>query len=291
MNRAPLIEALTFTHPAQSSDFCLEAVSPDPTVPAAVYAACDMIGRPQVLPWRNYMRRARRDFVALMAAEPPSSLDALTALVRRVLRHHNDLVRAIRERHDRSAFGFCIALAAIYAGEARIFWLGDCRAYTLGAEGPRCLTRDQNRLHAAVAGHTADDPLVLFKNEILELSRHLEGFLGMSDTAAMDALLDAQDVRLRIAPGAALLLTTDGLYMPIVRERMEVTNYRITAEDLYIEKSLAQFFEEADCEPHENAADRWMNRAVRVARAAVDIGRRRPRYRDDIAMILLHADT
>ncbi len=290
MPSPPVIEALTFTFPANSSDFCLEAIAPDPAVPAAVYAACDMIGRPQILPWRNYMRRVRRDLQTALAAEPPRGLDALTALARRVLRLHNELVRAIRERHDRSAFGFCLAMAAVFAGEARIHWLGDCRAYAVDANGPRCLTRDQNRLQIAVAGRTAEDPLILFKSEMMELSRHLDGFLGMNDEAALDALLDAQDVRFRFGPGAGLLLTTDGLYMPVVRERMDATNHRITEAELYVEQPLAEIFAAADREPVRTAAERWMNRAACAARTAVDIGRRRPHYRDDIAMILLHAD-
>jgi len=290
MSPPPVIEALTFTFPRRSSDYCLEAVASDPAVPAAVYAACDMIGRPQILPWRNYMRRVRRDLQAALDADSPRDLDAVTALTRRALRHHNELVRAIRERHDRSAFGFCLALAAVYAGEVRIHWLGDCRAYAVGAEGPRCLTRDQNRLQAAVAGRKDDNPLVLFRSDIMDLSRHLDGFLGMYDEAAMDALLDRQDVRLRLAPGTGLLLTTDGLYMPMVRERMDATNHRIAEADLYIETPLGNVFAEADRRPAADAAGRWMNRAACAAAAAVDIGRRRPRYRDDIAMILLHAD-
>lgn len=288
MTPPPVIEALTFTFPRRSSDYCLAAVA-STAVPAAIYAACDMIGRPQILPWRNYMRRVQRDLEAALDAAPPRDLDAVTALTRRVLRHHNELVRAIRERHDRSAFGFCLALAAVFAGEVRIHWLGDCRAYAIGAEGPRCLTRDQNRLQAAVAGRKEDNPLVLFKSDIMDLSRHLDGFLGMYDETAMDALLDGQDVRLRLAPGEGLLLTTDGLYMPMVRERMDRTNHRITEADLYIESPLAEVFAQADRRPAADAAGHWMNRAERVVATAVNIGRRRTRYRDDIAMILLHA--
>lgn len=281
------LEVLTFTHPRRSSDYCLEVEASDFGCPARIYAACDMIGRPSVLYWGNYMRRVERDLQAAVDAERPRDLDGLLRIVRRVLRHHNELVRAIRTRHDRSAFGFCLALAAIYGEETRIHWLGDCRAYEVRNGVFRHLTQDQNKLHVAVM-KSGDEPLVLFRSEIQELSRHLEGFLGMYDEAAMDALLDAQSAGIALQPGAALLLASDGLYMPMVRERMEATNYRLTAEELYAEKTMAAVWAQGDRLPAGDEAERWMNRASALVSRAVENGRRRPRYRDDIAMLLAY---
>lgn len=281
------LEALTFTHPRRSSDYCLEVEAADPACPARIYAACDMIGRPSVLFWGNYMKRVERDLQAAVDAERPGNLEAVVRIARRALRRHNELVRAIRTRHDRSAFGFCLALAAIHGAEARVHWLGDCRAYEIRNGAFRCLTRDQNKLQAAVAA-AGDQPLVLFRSDIQELSRHLEGFLGMYDEAAMDALLDAQSARMTLAPGAALMLVSDGLYMPMVRERMEATNYRLSLADLYAEEILGALWAQSDRAPAADEADRWMQRASAIVTNAVRIGRRRRHYRDGIAMLLAY---
>ena len=197
--------ALTFTYPRQSSDIVLAAESADPAWPARVFAACDMIGRPGVLQWGHYMRRVERDLRAAVNRERPVDLEALTALVRRVLRTHNEIVRLIRQRHDHTAFGFCLAVAAIWGSEARIHWLGDCRAYRLRGGRVQCLTRDQNRLQAAVE-EAGDKGLTLFINEMASLSHQLDGFLGMEGEAEMDALLDAQEVRVRFDGETALAI-------------------------------------------------------------------------------------
>ncbi len=278
---------LTFTHPRSSSDYCLMAASHDPACPARVLAACDMVGRPGVLYWGNYMRRVERDLQTMLDAEYPADLDALTALVRRVIRHHNALVRAIRQRHDRTAFGFCLVLAAVWGDVARVHWLGDCRAYRIRGTAAQCLTRDQNRLMRTVE-EAQDHPLTLFISEMAELSHRLEGFLGMDDDTAMDALLDAQDVRVRLDGETALLLATDGLFMPLIRQRMDATYHRITPAELLAESEIGRILAEADEAPAETLAVRWRHRAEHLAANAVRGGWRHRRYRDDIAFILLH---
>ena len=275
---------LTFIHPRLSSDYCL-AVEWDR--PARVFAACDLIGRPIGLPWRSYMRRVEADLYRAGLADPPRGPDGLATLVRRVLRRHNELIRLIRQQHDRSAFGFCLALAAIWEDEARIFWLGDCRAYRIVGQRVECLTRDQNELYTAVSG-APPEGLTLFAAEMSELTHRLEAFLGMAEDERMEQWLDTQDVRVTLDGKTALLLTSDGLYMPLLRARMDRTNHRITPEDLHVESDIAALLAEADRTPSVTLEEFWRRRAQGLAVGALRSGRRHRHYHDDIAFLLLH---
>ena len=275
---------LTFIHPRLSSDYCLAVVWEGA---ARIFAACDLIGRPIGLPWRSYMRHVEEDLYRAGRTDPPRGLDDLTTLVRGVLRRHNELIRLIRLRHDRSAFGFCLALAAIWEDQARVFWLGDCRAYRIVGQRVECLTRDQNELYTAVSDAPADG-LTLFAAEMSELTHRLEAFLGMADDERLKACLEAEDVRVTLDGKTALLLTSDGLYMPLLRARMDRTNHRITLEDLRVESDFAALLAEADQTPAASPEEFWRRRAEALALGALRGGYRHRHYHDDIAFILIH---
>jgi hypothetical protein len=85
-----------------------------------------------------------------------------------------------------------------------------------------------------------------------------------------------------------LLLATDGLFMPLVRSRMDETNHRLTPGDLRAEMEIARLLAEADPTEKASLAVRWQRRAEHLAGAALQAGRRHRHYRDDIAFVLLH---
>jgi len=279
------------TLPRGSSDYGLAAVHAADGHMSGIYAVTDLIGHPIMLRFGKYMTAVQRDFQELLRRAPPGDLDALTTAVAREIAARNARIRELRAVKSRGAFGFCLCLAVVCDDACRIFQLGDARAYALrrradpgGTPGVVPLTSDQNQIQRLLVERRGE--MVLFRNELVELSKQLECYWGHPDDATVRRTLEvaAAAPPLPLPAGDALLMMTDGLYLPLVRRRMDATNFRLTPEDYYLAPWFAEWFaaRAADAAPPD-----WTALKDDLLRDTETWCRRKPRYRDDIAVLLL----
>lgn len=287
MSEAPL-EHFTFTHPWLSSDFCVRSVRPS----RVLFGVADMIGHPRGLRWRNYMRVLNRYIGGLLDAPPAETVGDLEAKLREHLLWHDRQVHRFRISHDRAAFGFCVLFAIFDGAGGRILWLGDCRAYRVrrGARDPAtgerafevvCLTRDHNAMGEMIE---AGEPLTLFRTEMTEQTKRLSAFLGLG---AEDRVRDLLSRSIAIPPLSAddcLLLMTDGVYTPHLRAQMDATNFRVSAPHYYLEPWFANLFAAADRRIPPEEPNYWPELATILVEETLAMVRRRPHYRDDMAL-------
>jgi serine/threonine protein phosphatase PrpC len=283
----PELDILTFRHPRRSSDFCVAAESGRSGALAGIYGVCDMIGRPRGIWWRRYTGVFEKNVQRALDERPPENVEDASAVLCREMARHSRLAFELRTRHDASAYGYCVCLAAVCGRSCRIHWLGDCRAYLLeraaDVEGaaPRArvtvLTRDQNGMQ-----HLLDERAssILFRSEMLELGRQLDCFLGVSDDDLVPRTLEAQDVRVTLDARSCLLMCTDGLYLPLVRARLEERNFDLTADAYYLASWLEEFLSSPPL-----AGRPWAEAIEALIDASLREGRKRRRYRDDIAVV------
>jgi hypothetical protein len=139
------------------------------------------------------------------------------------------------------------------------------------------LTRDQNGMQ-----HLLDERAssILFRSEMLELGRQLDCFLGVSDDDLVPRTLEAQDVRVTLDARSCLLMCTDGLYLPLVRARLEERNFDLTADAYYLASWLEEFLSSPPL-----AGRPWAEAIEALIDASLREGRKRRRYRDDIAVV------
>lgn len=257
----------------------------------ALLGVTDMIGRPIRLAWRNYMKAAvgliQREF--LSAA--PDSLEDRAAFFRAQLLRHSRLIREIARKHDRSAFGFCFAGAAVSGTRCRIHWLGDCRAYLLRrppGDPPAwecaALTRDHNALDLLVR---EKGELTLFRNEMQEMSRNLGGFLGMEEEPAR-AELESQEVRADLGPDDCLLLVSDGVHGPLLRVWLDRTRDRLDLPGLYLGGLLGEWLGRRP--ETDDPRVEWEPMIRDLVRDVELYTRANPACRDDIAAAGYHPD-
>ncbi len=202
--------------------------------------AADMVGHPKRLRWRNYMRVMERQVAQSLASSAPSSADELFRKITDSILWHNDVISALRMNHDKDAFGFCISAAAIWGRQARVWNLGDCRAYLLsydagGRASSRCLTRDRHLLHDTLA-HQA--PSHISPDRLSEYSHVLGSYMGMSKRSQVEEAL-AQPVDVELSPGVCLWLSTDGFHMPVVRSNAGHSLMQLTLDEYYLERWMA----------------------------------------------------
>lgn len=255
----------------------------------ALLGVADMIGRPLHLTWRNYMKSAEPMIQKAFLKRNPVTLDERDSFLQEQLLHHSAMIREIARRHDRSAFGFCIAFAAVAGSRCRIHWLGDCRAYRLrrsAADSPAweslALTRDHNALDALIR---TEGEHTLFRNEMQEISRNLSCFLGMDPEVVKTELL-AQQVELELEPNDCLWMVTDGVYAPLLRVLLDRTRDRLDLPGLYLEGFLPEWLN--DQPETDDFEIPWETLTRRLVRDVEIYTRRHASCRDDIAVTGYH---
>lgn len=251
----------------------------------------DMIGRPSGLRWRNYMKTAVRLIQKEFLSATPDSLEDRAAFLRNQLLHHGRMIREIALSHDRTAFGFCFAGAAVSGSRCRIHWLGDCRAYRLRRTPGNptvwdclALTRDHNALDVMIR---AEGERTLFRNEMQELSRNLGGFLGMEEEPAR-AELDRQQVEVELGPEDCLLMVSDGVHGPLLRVGLDRTRDRLDLQGLYLDPLLKDWLA-SQPETDDPVVD-WEPMIQALVRDVELYVRRHPDCRDDIAVAGYHPE-
>lgn len=278
------------TRPRFSSDTSFSIV--DGEGRPALIGVTDMIGRPTGLRWRNYMKTAVRMIQKAFLSTAPASIEERAGFFRDQLRQHGRLIRKIALAHDRTAFGFCFAGAAVSGPHCRIHWLGDCRAYLLrrvpgNPAGWECqaLTRDHNALDAMIR---TEGERTLFRNEMQEKSRNLGAFLGMDDEPARIEL-ESQKVPLELGQEDCLLLISDGVHGPLLRVWLDRTRDRLDQQGLYLESLLKDWLGQ---QPETDDPRVVWDPMVRALIHDVELyTRRHPDCRDDIAVTGYHMES
>ncbi len=293
--RTPDLEVLTWTHPAQSSDRCVIVEGRESTPLRGWFGVADMIGRPARKSWRKYMGAVERQLQRRLEAEHPPDAATHHALMKTVLREHNRYIHDIAALHDTSAFGFCVCFASVFDRSGRIFWLGDCRAYRIrhiprpAPRGPEfeveALTRDNNALDRFL--REKEGKTLFFRNELLELSKRLDAFLGIGSEERISDLLDAPPQDFSLDPDTCLMLVTDGFTMPLIRDITAVNN-GLDLTDYYLESWLARLLEREAETQFAGTAPNWPawigGLTAEVRKAAT----RHPDYKDDVALVCLY---
>lgn len=290
----PRLEYCTFVHPRRSSDYSLRATDSADGAGAAVYAVADMIGKPRGLKWRNYMRTLEALLTRHLKSAAFSSMDDVNAWLIGELTRHCEIISQIRTTHDRDAFGFCLALAAAFGERLRIHWLGDCRAYHLSrrcdpagqpAFTARCLTRDFNEL-----GRLLDErrELRLFRRDLMALGKRLHSFLGHPDLPAIRDLLLRQTETVVLRPDEAVVMMTDGFYLPQVRKNLEHTADILTPATFYLESELQRQLAEIDSRLPAQTYDYWPEVFTYLIDQACQAAHEQKAYRDDIAVMAVY---
>ena len=283
-----LPDYFTFTYPRRSSDFCLCALRP----PRALFGVSDMIGHPEGLRWRNYMRVLARDLRRLIEGDAGAGLAELQARLTGHLLWHDQQIFEFRQRHDRAAFGFCVLFVFLEGVAGRLHWLGDCRAYRITrsprdpADGSRrfrvrCLTRDHNALAALVEDR---GEITLFRDEMIEQAKRLNAFLGLGVEEHNRELLTRATPIEPLTTDDCLLLMTDGLYVPHLRASLDGLNFHLNHERLYLESWLARLLEEADRRIPDDEPNYWSELATILVEETLKLVRHRRHYRDDMAL-------
>lgn len=288
------LKQTAITLPRFSSDYCLCAQQPGPDGGAAYFGVADMIGHPGILRRGQYMNKSERLVRMRLLEEKPDSLAAVDQMITHELARQNPQIRAVCALSE-NAMGYCLCAAAFYQRTFRIHWLGDCRAYHLRREHSagevryevRILTQDQNMLHRTLA---EKGELVFLRNELQDLSKKLDCFLGYEDDETVQRTLIGQQVGAELGPDDCLLLMTDGLYMPLVRALLDLTHFKISLKDYYLEDWLSRFLLQTENDRNPGAAARWPELVKALVDAVRKYTRRRPEYRDDIAVLGIYPE-
>ncbi len=284
----PAPEYFTFTYPRRSSDFCLRAIRGT----SAVFGVADMIGHPRGLRWRNYMNVMNRHLDEALRSSEVADVSALTDALREQLMWHSRQIHNFRVTHDKAAFGFCLAMAALHGTSCRIVWLGDCRAYRIRrmgidpSSGDRqfevtCLTHDHNGLGDTVG---REGGITLFQNEMIEQSKRLGAFLGLDDDNLIARLLQEAVAPVSLTPDDCLLLMTDGIYMPHLRAQMDASNFRLTTATYYLESWFQNVLAAADRRIPTGEFNYWPELATIIVEETLRHAGRRKQYLDDMAI-------
>lgn len=288
-----VLEHFTFTHPRRSSDFCLRAAGPAAgDVTPVVYGVADMIGHPTGLRWSSYMGVFERQLKRVLRAGAPADPEALHRIVLDFLAEQSVRLNRFRSVHDRSAFGFCVCMAECFGRRVRVVWLGDCRAYRLRRRGrgrdvpavfeAECLTEDHNDIARLVR---EGEGTILFKHELVERSKCLNRFLGIDDDDAVRDTLARSHLDLELGPGECLVLLTDGVYMPHVRQLVENASERLTMDRYRLETWLCAMLADVDQHIPSVEPDYWEELVSIFLEQTLAHTRRHRRFRDDMALV------
>ncbi|MCX7819551.1 MAG: hypothetical protein N2652_10175 [Kiritimatiellae bacterium] len=284
----PALEYFTFSYPWRSSDYCLIVRRGS----RALYGVADMIGHPQRLRWRNYMRVLNRYVAQCLDVPPDHTLATLESQLRDHLLWHDRQIFKFRTSHDQGAFGFCIAAALMDGLGGRLVWLGDCRAYRVrrgprGADGRRtfevaCLTSDHNGLGDLIRTR---GEVTLFQAEFLEETKRLDAFLGLGAEEHVRELLSRSVPITTLQPDECVMLFTDGVYVPHLRAQLDAANFRLDRQIAYLEPWFEAFFADADRRIPDDEFNYWPELATILVERTLELIRRRRHYRDDMAIV------
>jgi serine/threonine protein phosphatase PrpC len=177
--------------------------------------------------------------------------------------------------------------------------MGDCRAYHFsweldedsGKQGCRvkALTRDNNTLTSKlmeVEENEDQESFELMKNELLELSRQLKLYMGISNDENFAQEIARQTISLELDEDDALLLMTDGMYMPIVRHNIANTNFHLTMDMHYLEDWFALYIDNGNYLLNHDGVERWDALARDIRKSCIKYTNTKHRYRDDMAVIV-----
>jgi hypothetical protein len=291
------VENGAFTHPRRSSDICVQAGRELGGRDYAVSLVFDTIGRPRRRRIKRVFREAERA-VAALGAGLTEEVD-LAELDRRFREMMTGLNRFVRETGQAQPgfFGFCFAAAVRVDRELALHWMGDCRSYhfrpgSAGQDRPQveCITRDNNKLTSDILKIDAEKPgaeIELLKNEMLELSRQLQLYLGIGDDGDFAAQIENQTRRVDLEPGDMLMISTDGIFLPIIRYESAKYGFTLNRERLYLEEWLAQYLHNGEYLHDFSGLEVWRRLLEDLKRDCVEYTRRRRRYRDDMAVIYI----
>jgi len=293
------IEESSFTHPWRSSDFVIHGESQREGRTFAISGVLDTIGRPR----RGRMKKVRgaleSSLETVVRDSAVGDMDSLDARFCEELAGINALTRQVGEK-QKGVFGFCLVFAVRVDRSVRIHWMGDCRAYRFSygqVENGQmdceaeCLTRDNNKLSSKVIEVEEDEEregLELLKNEMLSLSRQLELYLGIGHDGHFAEKIAEQTARLELGENEALLLTTDGLYVPIVRYAVANAGFKLTSDLLYLEEWFARYIENGEYLRDYAGGAVWDALGADLKKACIKYTRSKGRYRDDMAALFMY---
>ena len=261
----------------------------------AVSLVLDTVGRPRRSRIRRVFREAERAASELLAGLTEAvGLEELDRRFREMMTGLNSFVRATGAVQH-GFFGFCFAAAVRVDRELAVHWMGDCRSYHFrrgaaaeGGPAVECLTRDNNKLTSDMLGIDAERPgaeIELLKNEMLELSRQPQLYLGIRSDGDFAAQIGNQTRRIALEPGDMLMVPTDGIFLPIIRYESARYGFTLSRERLYREQWLGQYLRNGEYLQDYSGLEVWRRLPEDLKRDCVEYTRRRRRYRDDMAVI------
>ncbi len=293
------LELKSLTHPRRSSDFCILSSAVRNEKNYAVSGVIDTIGRPHKKYVRKVIGTLRKNTETIVKDESITDLQTLGRYVKQTLCEANELAENLYKRQS-GFLGFCFAFALRVDNEVQIVWGGDCRAYsfepTVDAGGSsacrvRCLTRDNNSLESRMREiHENDEKqeMQMLKSEMLELSRQLKCYIGMGHSERFIKMLDDQTSELTLERGSALMLTTDGLIMPIIRHEVANAGFNLTLERLYLEEWFGRYLTNGEYFRDFQGMAVWDSMINDIKDSCLKYTRQRRRYRDDMAVIHMY---
>lgn len=277
----------SFEHPKNSSDCALAVTTPDGR--SGAFCVLDTIGSPRNRKIGRVPDRLRKRLEA--ALQSADDFEARRRAVTEALTATNaELVEMNNGREP--IFGFCTCAALMQGNRSALYSAGDCRTYRFFRETDeetdetitrvQCLTRDDNALNTMVA---RERETTLFKNELLELSRRLSMHLGVPDFELFAKRLTERTQTRTLAEDEAWLLTTDGWYLPLLREQLELTFYKVDYGMLYLEAFLEQRLREREATARATGPAVWRETMAELQDEARSFSQRKQRYSDDMATL------
>lgn len=287
----------TLNHPLASSDFCIES---EVRIGGRVYAlsgVVDTIGRPSRRRVKRVIKRLRSEMDATVAAvAEDEEMHRFDQRFMETITRINSFTHECG-RKQKGFFGFCCSFALRIDREVRVHWIGDCRAYHFRrAEcgkslNVRCLSIDNNKLSTEMLEIEEERPgaeVEMLKNEMIELSRQLEFYLGIGNDRQFAEILGKQTADLELPRGDMLMLTTDGILMPVIRYEVANTGFKLTKERLYLEEWFKRYVENGEYLLDYEGIRIWDAMLADLKSACIKYTtRRRRRYRDDMAVVYM----
>ncbi len=281
---------VTFSYPRRSSDYAFSVSGIVKGQQVTIAMAVDTIGHPKISHLDRFIKGVEKQWKIFLDDHNEQPLDRLMNLVDRELLRYNRTIMDMNS-YEEPIFGFCMAMAVIYGNVFQVRWLGDCRAYHLHWEPEpepgyafRYMTDDHNALHETLKNQGT---FGLFKNEMLELSRQLVYYWGMPDQQVIEQVLLAQHGEYDLPDHDAMLLCTDGFYLPIARGLVIDTNYHLSKDIFYLESWMRQFFAAGAFCDGAPEKTRWQDFVKAVQHACQEFTTHSNRYQDDMAATLV----
>lgn len=285
-----------FSHPRRSSDLFVHHEKTSGAHSCAVSVVLDTIGRPGRGRIKKVFKRMDESVESVVAAYGGGDIEDADRRFREAMIEMNRFIRKIGSK-QRGFFGFCFAATVRVDRSVKIHWMGDCRVYHFhrAAQGEgdiavNCLTRDNNKLTTDMLAMDKEQPGIeveMLKNEMLELSRRLTLYMGIRDEDGFAAKLEQQSHQIELALGEMLMITTDGILMPVIRHEVANGGFRLSMQRLYLEEWFEQYLKNGEYLRDFKGIAVWENLVNNLKSACLQYTRSRKRYRDDMAVIYM----